>query len=57
MKPRNRDRKIEKAKTPSGLKVWDDIKYHPTSGNDRTLVIPHVVIPACPESLFSATRN
>ncbi|MEK7307591.1 MAG: hypothetical protein AAB089_00800, partial [Nitrospirota bacterium] len=28
-----------------------------TCGNDRTLVIPHVVIPACPESLFSATHH
>ena len=29
----------------------------PTSGNDRTLVIPYVVIPACPESLLSATHH
>ncbi len=26
-------------------------------GNDRTLVIPYVVIPACPESLLFATHH
>jgi hypothetical protein len=28
--PRNRDKKREKRETPSGLKVWSDIKYYPT---------------------------
>jgi hypothetical protein len=28
--PKNRDRNREKRETPSGLKDWSDIKYHPT---------------------------
>ena len=35
-------------------------KRFPTSGNDRTFIIHYVVIPVCPESVFTTyytTRN